>query len=70
LTTLNVAQIADACKLTVETVTGLLSGIRDEIVDFVLSKKNNASLNFGFGILQLRGQGTAEFKSAGAVTDQ
>lgn len=70
LSTISVSQLADACNQTVETVTGILSGIRDEIVDFVLVKKNNASLNFGFGVLNLRAQGTAEFKSAScAVSD-
>ena len=42
LVTISVSQLADSCNQTVETVTGILSGIRDEIVDFVLVKKNNA----------------------------
>jgi hypothetical protein len=54
LITVSVSQLADACNQTVETVSGLLSGIRDEILDLVLVSKKNASLNFGFGVLNLR----------------
>lgn len=50
--------------MTVETVTAILSGIRDEIVDLVVVKKQNASLNFSFGTLNLRAGGTVEFKSS------
>jgi hypothetical protein len=45
----------------------ILAGLRDEVVDSVLVKKNNCSLNFGFGSLILRHNGTVEFKSSGAV---
>jgi len=55
--------LADACGQTVETVQNILSGIRDEIVDSVMVKKNNAALSFGFGTLNLRHNGTVEFKS-------
>jgi hypothetical protein len=63
LTVLSINTIADATNQTVETVTGILAGIRDEIVDHVIIKKNNASLNFGVGVLSLRQSGTVEFKS-------
>jgi len=42
----------------------LLAGIRDELVDTVLTKKNNASLSFGFGVLCLKSTGTIEFRSS------
>jgi len=32
--------------MSVEAVTGILSGIRDEIVDLVVVRKQNAALNF------------------------
>lgn len=57
------AQLAEQCGMTVETVTGVMSGVRDEIVDLVVVKKQNASLNLGFGTLNLRAGGTVEFKS-------
>jgi len=49
--------------MAVETVTAILSGVRDEIVDLVVVKKQNASLNLGYGSLMLRAGGTVEFKS-------
>lgn len=57
------AALAEQCGTTVETVTGILSGVRDEIVDLVVVKKQNAALNLGFGTLNLRAGGTVEFKS-------
>jgi len=59
--------------MTVETVTSILSGIRDEIVDLVVVKKQNATINLQFGALSLRAGGTVEFKSSnclGIETDQ
>lgn len=56
-------QIAEACQTSTETVTAFFAGIRDEVVDLVLNKNLNVSLNFGFGILNLRQGGTVEFKS-------
>lgn len=52
--TVNISALADACSTSTETVSSLLTGIRDEIVDFVVVRKINAYLNFGFGILSLR----------------
>lgn len=49
--------------MAVETVTAILSGVRDEIVDLVVVKKQNASLNLSYGTLNLRAGGTVEFKS-------
>lgn len=49
--------------MPVETVTSILAGIRDEIVDLVVVKKQNAQLNMAFGTLNLRAGGTVEFKS-------
>jgi len=40
-----------------------LAGIRDEVVDAVMVRKHNSTLNFGFGTLHLRHNGTVEFKS-------
>lgn len=48
----------------------ILAGIRDEIVDSVLTRKNNAALNFGFGVLNLRQNGTVEFKSHSAISTE
>ena len=67
LSSLSVAQLSDLSAQTAETVTGLLAGVRDEIVESVIQRKNNCSLNFGFGILNLRANGTVEFRSS-AVT--
>jgi hypothetical protein len=67
LSTLSVAQLSDLSAQTAENVTGLLAGVRDEIVESVIQRKNNCSLNFGFGILSLRANGTVEFRSS-AVT--
>ena len=41
-----------------------MAGIRDEIVDSVMVKKNNCMLSFGFGSLNLRHNGSVEFKSS------
>lgn len=71
LASLSVSHISETSGATSEVVHSILAGIRDEIVDTVLVRKNNASLNFGFGVLNLRANGTVEFKStAGAVTEQ
>jgi len=37
--------------MSVEAVTALLTGVRDEIVELVVVKKQNVTLNFGFGLL-------------------
>jgi len=50
--------------MTVEAVTSLLTGIRDEIVELVVVKKQNVTLNFLFGQLQLRAGGVVEFKTS------
>ena len=63
LATLSTATIAEESLTSVETVNGLLSGIRDEIVDLVLVRKQNIVLNFGFGTLNLRQGGFVDFKS-------
>lgn len=68
LVTLSTTQLADECRTTVETVNSFLSGIRDEVVDLVVNKKQNATLNFGFGTLSLRHGGTVEFKSSFSQT--
>jgi len=60
---MNASTLAESSGLSVETVTGILAAVRDEIVDLVLVKKNNVTLNLGFGILNLRQGGTVEFKS-------
>lgn len=60
---MSVSALADNCGTNTETVTGILAGIRDEIVDLVIGRKSNVSLNLGFGILNLRSGGTVEFKS-------
>jgi hypothetical protein len=41
----------------------MLTGIRDEIVEIVLAKKQNVVLNFEFGTLSLNKRGTVEFKT-------
>jgi hypothetical protein len=41
----------------------MLTGIRDEIVEIVLAKKQNAVLTFEFGTLNLGKNGTIEFKA-------
>lgn len=66
LVTISIAKVAEAADLSVETVTSILAGVRDEIVDLVMVRKTNATLNFGFGLLQLRIGGTIEFKSGDA----
>jgi hypothetical protein len=60
---MNPTALAEASGMTVETVTGIFAAVRDEIVDLVMVKKNNVSLNLGFGVLNLRQGGTVEFKS-------
>jgi len=44
-----------------------LSGVRDEIVEHVINKRNNACLNVFFGLLNLRQGGAVEFKSNASV---
>jgi hypothetical protein len=55
---LNVANIADQVEVTAETVTKMLQGFRDEIVETVLNKNVNASLTFGIGSLNLGKDGS------------
>lgn len=54
-------ELSESTGLTVEQVTGILSTIRDEIVDQVVNKKSNVCINFGFGHLVMN-KGTMEFK--------
>jgi hypothetical protein len=63
LVCVNLGKLAEACDLPMESVQNILAGIRDEIVDHVIVKKGNVSLNFGFGTLNLRAGGSIEFKS-------
>lgn len=67
LVAVNTAAVAEDCGAPVETVNGLLAGIRDEIVDLVITRKHNVQLNIGLGSLSLRHTGTVEFKSSGAA---
>lgn len=64
---MNTLALAETCAASLETVTGLLAGIRDEIVDLVLARKHNVTLAIGLGSLFLRSNGTVEFKSAGSA---
>ena len=58
LTTLSVASVAQVCNTTSEIVSGILSGIRDEIVEMIKFKKVNLiSLNFPIGVLTLNKAG-------------
>ena len=61
LSAISVSYIAEQANLTVESVTNLLAGIRDEVVEVV--KNQTVALNFGFGTLTLRVGGSVEFKS-------
>jgi hypothetical protein len=64
LTTLNVSSVAEVCNTTSDVVTALMSGIRDEIVEIIKSKKvNMVSLHFPIGVLNLNKAGQVEFKS-------
>ena len=64
LTALSFGPIAEHCNTTTETVSSLLSGVRDEVVDNVLVKRKDVTLNFGVGTLNLRQGGFIEFRSA------
>lgn len=63
LTNVNFAAIAENSGASNETVTSLLTGVRDEIVDHVINRKKEALLNCVFGWLTLRMAGTIEWKS-------
>ena len=63
LVTLSVAELADASGMTTENANAILGAIRDEVVDLVMVKKQNVTLNLLFGTLNLTQQGTVEFKS-------
>lgn len=63
LVSLSVAELADASGMTTENVNAILGAIRDEVVDLVMVKKQNVTLNLLFGTLNLTQQGTVEFKS-------
>ena len=63
LVTLSVAELADASGMTTENANAILGAIRDEVVDLVMVKKQNVTLNLLFGTLMLTQQGTVEFKS-------
>jgi hypothetical protein len=63
LVAISLNSLADASGMSVEAVTALLTGLRDEIVDIVVVKKQSVSLNFNFGLLQLRAGGVVEFKT-------
>lgn len=54
LQTISVGKIAEKSDLSNETVTSVLAGVRDEIVELVSTKKTNVTLNFGFGTLNLK----------------
>lgn len=49
--------------MATETVTGVLAALRDEISDFVIVNKNNATVNFQFGQLIYKSGGFVEFKA-------
>jgi hypothetical protein len=49
--------------MTTENANAILGAIRDEVVDLVMVKKQNVTLNLLFGTLMLTQQGTVEFKS-------
>ncbi len=55
-------ELSELSGLSVESVTSLLCSVRDEIVDLVVCRKSNVSVNFGFGVLQILSTGTVEFK--------
>jgi hypothetical protein len=55
-------ELSESSGLSVEAVNSILSSVRDEIVDLVVNKKSNVSLNLGFGILHILSSGTVEFK--------
>lgn len=63
LSNINFAAIAENSGASNETVTSLLTGVRDEIVDHVINRKKEALLNCVFGSLTLRLAGTIEWKS-------
>ena len=63
LVTLSVAELADASGMTTDNANAILGAIRDEVVDLVMVKKQNVTLNLLFGTLNLTQQGTVEFKS-------
>jgi hypothetical protein len=63
LTNINFTAIAENSGAPSETVTSLLTGVRDEIVNHVINLKKEALLNCAFGWLTLRQAGTIEWKS-------
>lgn len=63
LVSVSLASVAEQSKTSLEAVNSVLSGVRDEIVDNVLVRKNNVAMNFGFGSLNLRAGGFIEFRS-------
>ncbi len=62
LTQLNASEIALECGTNPETVTQILTKIRDETMDCIHSNKSNVELNFGIGILSLMKSNQIEFK--------
>lgn len=61
--TLSASELAEASGITAENVSAILGAVRDQVVDLVMIKKQNVTLNLGFGVLCLRQGGTVEFKS-------
>jgi hypothetical protein len=50
-------------------VKGLLTRVKDDVIDFVKNKNHSLNLNFMVGQLSLNASGSAEFKSGNACID-
>lgn len=48
---------------------GLLTRVKDDVIDFVKNKNHSLNLNFMVGQLSLNASGSAEFKSGNACID-
>lgn len=60
---MNASAIAEIVGCSSEYIHSILAGIRDEVVEHVLVRRQSVVLNFGFGALNLRASGQVEFKS-------
>jgi hypothetical protein len=63
---MNASAIAEIVGCSSEYIQSILAGIRDEVVEHVMVRKQSVILNFGFGVLNLRASGQVEFKSGSA----
>lgn len=63
MTSVSASAIAECVGCSPEYVQSILIGIRDEVVEHVMVRRQSVALNFGFGVLNLRSGGHVEFKS-------